>query len=148
MDKTKPKANESFREWYERQEVVNFTADEFINYFNVKRRGVKNSEPPREMWSNILPTLQVVDLLRSEIGVSCTIHSSYRSPAYNSAISGAASRSKHQDFNALDISFKNVSPIKVFQALMKKRQAGVFKGGLGSYPGFTHIDTRGNNATW
>jgi hypothetical protein len=28
------------------------------------------------------------------------------------------------------------------------RKEGVFKGGVGRYPGFTHIDTRGSNADW
>ena len=144
----KPKEKETFEAWFKRQKFKHFSADEFTSYFNVTRRGVKNSEPDRELWENIVPTLRVVDELRGKLGRSCVILSSYRSPAYNAAISGAAKDSYHKKFMALDIVFAGHSPEQVYDALLEMRAAGKFKGGLGRYNTFTHVDTRGYNATW
>jgi len=148
LEKELPQVEETFEEWFSKQNIRNFTAKEFRNYFNIHRRGVRNSEPPRELWPNILPALRVVDKLRDYLGTACTITSSYRSPAYNGAISGAASKSLHMQFRALDIQFKNVSPAKVFQVLHSWRRDGSIKGGLGKYKTFTHIDDRETNPTW
>ena len=100
------------------------------------------------MWASIVPTLRIVDALRSEMGKPCVILSSYRSPAYNAAISGAAKKSLHMKFIALDIAFSGYTPKQVYDRLMTKRARGDFKGGLGLYSTFVHIDTRGSNATW
>lgn len=143
-----PIKNESFTEWFDRQGIRHFKADEFTSYFNVTRRGVKNSEPPRAMWEGILPTLRVVDDLRAHLGRSIVILSSYRSPEYNAAIDGAARKSYHMSFIALDISVAGHSPSSVFAKLLDWRNDGRFKGGLGKYSTFVHIDTRGYNATW
>ena len=145
---SKPKNKESFTSWFNRQEIKHFTADEFINYFSVNRRGIKNSEPPRDLWVNILPTLHIVDDLRESLGRSIVIISSYRSPAYNAKIDGAAKHSYHKTFQALDIVVAGHSPESVFKKLLAWREAGRFKGGLGKYSSFVHIDTRGANATW
>jgi uncharacterized protein YcbK (DUF882 family) len=79
----------------------------------------------------------------------CQILSSYRSPAYNRTVGGAA-LSQHLQFNALDIAFAGVSANRVYERLLQWRREGRFVGGLGYYPssGFVHIDTRGRNATW
>lgn len=143
-----PQRGESFEEWFKRQKFKHFSASEFTNYFNVHRRGVRNSTPPRSMWKNIVPTLRIVDELRMELGRPCVILSSYRSPKYNGAISGAASKSFHMKFCALDIAFSGVSPQEVYDRLLAKRRNGDFKGGLGKYNTFVHIDTRGYNANW
>jgi len=134
--------------WFNRQGIRHFSADEFTSYFNVTRRGVKNAEPPRAIWTNILPTLKVVDDLRAHLGRSIIILSSYRSPAYNARIDGAARKSYHMSFIALDITVAGHSPSTVFSILKKWRDEGKFKGGLGKYSTFVHIDTRGYNATW
>lgn len=76
------------------------------------------------------------------------ILSSYRSPEYNRAIGDAAPKSLHMQFKALDIAVAGVAPATVFRILKKWRDAGKFKGGLGLYRTFVHIDTRGINATW
>ena len=53
-------------------------------------------------------------------------------------------------FRALDISSpaRGVGPAKIFAELQKMRAEGLFKGGLGKYSTFVHVDTRGYNATW
>ena len=34
------------------------------------------------------------------------------------------------------------------QRVVPVGSCGLFKGGVGQYPGFTHMDTRGSNADW
>lgn len=138
----------NFNDFFESLDIQHFSADEFTSYFNVHRRGVTNSEPPPELWHNIVPTLRVVDALRRHYGRPITILSSYRSPEYNRAIGDAAPRSYHMQFRALDIAVSGITPRQVFVLLSNWRDAGKFKGGLGIYNTFVHIDTRGTNATW
>jgi uncharacterized protein YcbK (DUF882 family) len=71
----------------------------------------------------------------------------YRCPAYNATCPGAKSHSYHMRNNAVDMRF-NASPRKVAATARDMRKAGLFKGGVGQYPGFTHVDTRGSNADW
>jgi uncharacterized protein YcbK (DUF882 family) len=143
-----PTKDETFDQWFTRQKFKNFSASEFTSYFNVNRRGARNSAPPRKLWANIVPTLRVVDDLRSELGKSIVILSSYRSQAYNAAINGAATKSYHMSFMALDIAVSGYSPKQIHALLLAKRNKGLFKGGLGLYNTFVHIDTRGHNAGW
>lgn len=140
--------NYTFDEWFALLGIKHFTAEEFTSYFHVRRRGVTNSPPPAEIWENIAPTLKIVDELRAHLGRPIVLLSSYRSPAYNAAIDGAATKSYHMRFQALDIAVAGMSPRQVFHRLMQWRDAGKFKGGLGLYSTFVHIDTRGSNATW
>lgn len=142
----------NFEDWYDDAAkaagIQHFSADEFTSYFAVNRRGVKNSTPPRELWGNIIATLRVVEALRVHFGRPIVLLSSYRSPAYNAAIDGAATKSYHMQFKALDIAVAGRTPRQVFDQLRAWRDAGRFKGGLGLYRTFVHIDTRGTNATW
>jgi uncharacterized protein YcbK (DUF882 family) len=148
MNNSEPRSNETFEDWFARQNIRHFEADEFTSYFNEVRRGVKNSPPPREMWKLILPTLRIVDELRAVYGRPVVIVSSYRSPAYNAPINGSAKKSYHMRFQALDITVAGKTPGEVFAQLKQWRDQGMFKGGLGRYRTFVHIDTRGSNATW
>jgi len=138
----------TFEKWFNDQNFINFDAEEFTSYFTVNRRGVTNTPPPATLWNNITPTLRIVDKLRAHFNRPVVIISSYRSPAYNAAISGAATGSFHMQFRALDITVAGKSPEQVFRVLKGWRDAGKFKGGLGLYSTFVHIDTRGTNATW
>lgn len=149
---SKPRRNESFTAWFNRQGILNFSAKEFTDYFGLRRRGVKNSTPPKRMWEAILPTLRLCDDARDHFGRPCSITSSYRSPAYNGAIPRAGKKSYHMKFIAMDIKIRGISPKRVADYFYKRRRAGDFKGGIGRYTtrqgAFTHIDTRGYNASW
>jgi hypothetical protein len=114
-----------------------------------KARGsVTNSLPPRELWKKIGPTLLVADELREQLNVPLlTISSAYRSPAYNASCAGAASHSYHMENMALDLVY-DCPPAKVAKAAEALRARKLFKGGVGRYDSFTHIDTRGKNADW
>ncbi|WP_449070482.1 YcbK family protein [Prosthecobacter sp.] len=116
-------------------------------HFNI-RGSVCNSLPPRDSWKHIAPALRVADELRQQLGSRLhTILSAYRSPAYNAVCPGAAPNSFHVRNMALDLAF-DCSPSDVADAAKALRDKGFFKGGIGRYPTFTHIDTRGYQADW
>lgn len=114
-----------------------------------KTRGkVRNSLPPKKMWKQIGPTLKVIDKLSLDIGVPIKeILSVYRSPEYNKAVRGNKG-SYHMCNKAVDISFKNKSSWSVAKSTRKLRSNKFFKGGIGTYKRFVHIDTRGKNVDW
>jgi N-acetylmuramidase/Peptidase M15 len=107
-----------------------------------------NTDPPREIWSNIIKTAKVADELRQRIGAPIVLLSVYRSEAYNTAIAGAGG-SMHKKFNAIDLTVRNhMSPDTWANVLREMRTAGFFTGGIGIYTSFVHVDTRGTNADW
>lgn len=107
-----------------------------------------NTDPPRELWPNIVPTARVLDELRRRVGAPIAILSAYRSPAYNRAIGGAGA-SMHMQFKAIDFVVRShSSPLDWARALREMRSSGLFSGGIGTYSGFVHVDTRGENADW
>ena len=60
---------------------------------------------------------------------------------------GAKSGSWHQANVAVDVKFPERAS-KVTAAARSLRERGLFKGGVGGYWNFTHIDTRGENVNW
>ena len=116
---------------------------------HAKRRGsVWNSLPPKSMWRNMAPTLKAVDRVAVELNQPVReVVSAYRSPAYNARCPGAKRGSWHQANVAVDVRFAS-RPSTVSAMARHLRDRGVFKGGVGRYYGFTHIDTRGTNADW
>jgi hypothetical protein len=106
-----------------------------------------NTLPPLSIVHQIMPTLVVVDSLRDHLKSPVTILSGYRSEAYNKAIGGAKA-SMHRQFRALDISAKNHTAAKVSEILKRWRDQGLWRGGLGRYASFVHIDDRTANADW
>jgi hypothetical protein len=113
-----------------------------------KRGNVWNSLPPRAWWNRMALTLRAVDRIAVELRSPVDeIVSAYRSPAYNARCPGAARGSWHQANVAVDVKFP-VRAATVTQVSRKLRDRGLFKGGVGGYPGFTHVDTRGTNSDW
>ena len=110
--------------------------------------GISNTLPPQELWSEMGKTLMVADELRRRLDRKMLyINSAYRSPEYNRVIPGSASRSYHIKNCALDLVY-DCPPQQVVEEARKMRAEGVFKGGLGLYSSFVHLDTRGSNAIW
>jgi hypothetical protein len=103
-----------------------------------------NTDPPRSLWPSLLAVTKVADEARHRIGRPLRINSAYRSPAYNRAISGA-SKSIHVLGGALDLSG---SPATLHKILTQMRREGLFRGGIGKYRTFVHVDVRGKNADW
>lgn len=116
---------------------------------HAKRRGsVWNSLPPKKMWRNIAPTLKVIDRVAMELGQPVEeIVSVYRSPAYNARCAGASRGSWHKANVAVDVAFPIRASV-VASTARSLRSRGLFKGGVGRYSSFTHIDTRGQNVDW
>lgn len=139
----RPKKGESFEVWFDRQGFKNFTGKEIARYFHRD----KNSYPPRSKWTKFLAAMELVQAVRTHFGKPAVITSSYRSPAYNRSV-GGVSRSRHMEFDAADIQVRGVAPRRVRDFLLTLRRKGEFKGGVGLYSTFTHVDTRGYNATW
>ena len=129
-------------------ELKHIRPEEVIRPHRNIRSGVQNELPPEKYWKRIKPTLELADALIAELGVPLKmINSAYRSPKYNAACPGAASKSYHTRNMALDLMFE-CCPKDAAKAAKKLRSRGEFKGGIGVYSSFIHIDTRGKNADW
>ena len=116
---------------------------------HAKQKGsVWNSIPPKAWWNRMGYVLRVVDRIAREMSVNqVEIISAYRAPAYNAHCAGAKSGSWHQANVAADVKFP-VAASKVTKMARELRDLGLFKGGVGGYWNFTHIDARGQNINW
>lgn len=116
---------------------------------HAKKRGrVWNSVPPKKWWKRQAYNLRVIDRIAQMMNVhEVEVVSAYRNPAYNARCPGAKSGSYHQANVATDVVFPvRASQVTAFARSVRDR--GLFKGGVGGYGGFTHIDTRGKNVNW
>ncbi|MGE5401931.1 MAG: YcbK family protein [Ignavibacteriales bacterium] len=135
------------KEILEKYNIINFSAGELM----VKCRA------PEELFINIIPTLCILQKMRSLINIPIIINSAYRSPEYNRRIRGSRN-SLHMQFNAIDF-----RPAAYNSHMLKELYEDILRGdflteiewkngivsigpdimGAGLYPGFIHIDTRG-----
>lgn len=127
--------------------LKHFAARELLTATDHFKDGVKNSPPPPGLWRNIIETARVLDELRKHLSAPIIITSTYRNESYNKAIGGSPN-SRHTRYNALDFYSQHVKPDVLAQTLLSWRAEGRFRGGVGTYPSFVHLDTRGENATW
>jgi hypothetical protein len=112
------------------------------------RDGVANSLPPRHLWKSLVMTLRVIDRLAYEINSPIKeLVSIYRSPIYNS-MSHGTSQSKHLENMAVDVTFTRSSSYTASRKVKEMQAKGYFKGGIGTYANFLHVDTRGENVSW
>ena len=95
--------------------------------------------PERRIWTNIIPTLHVLDWLREEMKRPIDVNGCFRSTNYNLAV-GGASRSLHLHFNAIDFNVRGRKPLTVAKKLSEHKEAAFF--GIGLYKNFVHLDTR------
>lgn len=116
---------------------------------HAKRRGsVWNMLPPKALWKNNARTFKVIDRVAIEMNQPVKeVVSAYRSPAYNARCPGASRGSWHQANVAVDVQF-HTRASSVAAVTRNLRARGLFKGGVGRYSSFTHIDTRGQNFDW
>ena len=143
-----------FATWFDenvKPHTPNFSAHEFLAMGASNQPGGscagRNRPPPRELWENCIELAKVLQEFRNRVGASVRVHSMYRSPEYNDCVGGKPG-SQHKQFRAADISVRTGSPSKWRDILRKIRDDGVFKGGIGTYRTFVHVDTRGRNANW
>jgi hypothetical protein len=124
------------------------TPEQVIESHAKSHDGIWNTLPPRAWWRRMGYTLRVVDRIALYLRTPVTeILSSYRCPTYNAHCPGAKSGSWHQANMAVDVVFP-ARPSAVTAMCRKLRDRGLFKGGVGSYDTFTHVDTRGENMNW
>lgn len=110
--------------------------------------GVWNALPPKTWWKRMGYVLRVVDRIAREMNVAeVEIISAYRCPPYNALCAGARAGSWHQANVAVDVKFP-VRASKVTATARQLRDLGLFRGGVGGYWNFTHIDARGQNINW
>jgi hypothetical protein len=136
---------QKFQAMLDKEGVTHFTAEELFFRGASDEKLKLNAEPPEALWKNMLATAKAAHEARERMGSPLVIKSAYRSPAYNRRIGGAKA-SQHMQFCALDLGTK--SPAKLYKILLEMRRDGKFKGGLGLYRSFVHLDTRGVNANW
>ena len=138
----------AYADYLRKSKLKHFTVRQVIEPHIHKRGRVQNTLPPKAMWGNIRSTLKVIDSLSGRLNVNVDrCISAYRSPDYNASCPGAKRHSYHTRNNAVDIVFP-CSPGKVAAMARAMRSTGIYKGGVGRYSGFTHIDTRGSNVDW
>jgi lysozyme len=137
-------AKGEFQKLLEAQGTRYFTADEVFFRGARDAKLQLNTDPPRSLWPSLLAVTKVADEARHRIGRPLRINSAYRNAAYNRAISGS-SGSIHMRGGALDLSG---SPATLHKILTQMRKEGAFKGGIGKYRTFVHVDVRGKNVDW
>ncbi len=143
----------AFDEFIKGLDLQHFDTDEFLVLGGAHstpggRCEGKNTYPPQSLWDNIAKTAVAIDTFRKRIGKPIAITNAYRGPAYNACIGGATA-SQHMKFCALDFKVSGMAAPDVAMALRVLRdREHLFIGGIGRYNSFTHIDTRGINATW
>jgi hypothetical protein len=142
--KTFTGAKADFQKLLDEHGVRYFDADEVFFRGARDAKLQLNTDPPRSLWPSLLAVTKVADEARHRLGRALRINSAYRSPAYNRAI-GGASASIHMRGGALDLSG---SPATLHKILTQMRSEGLFRGGIGRYKTFTHVDVRGKNADW
>ena len=138
-------SEKGFQRLLDKWGVKNFTAREFFYRGASDERLQLNTDPPAELWPNMEQTAKVLDEARRRLKAPIRLTSIFRSEAYNRRIGGVRN-SSHRLFNAADCVTEH--PAKLYLLLMDMRREGLFKGGLGLYRSFVHLDTRGHNATW
>jgi hypothetical protein len=137
-------AKAEFQKLLEAQGTRYFTADEVFFRGARDAKLQLNTDPPRSLWPSLLAVTKVADEARHRLGKGLRINSAYRNAAYNRAI-GGASASIHMRGGALDLSG---SPATLHRILKEMRAEGLFRGGIGRYKTFCHVDVRGKNADW
>lgn len=138
---------DQYIKWHDSLGLKYISAREMLWTFKRQRDHVTNQIPPAHLWPRLAQPLFILDALRGYYGKPIRITSTYRSLQYNRQV-GSSDGSQHPKCRAIDFQIIGVSPSSVARKLKSWRKAGLFKGGIGRYNEFVHIDTRGTNATW
>lgn len=130
-----------------------------IEHFNWKEllfkgashaRFKSNTDPDPSLYPNVVPLVNLLEKIRQEVGAPVRLLSIYRSPDYNRDVGGAAS-SRHMQFDAADFEVLGAgagNSDRWYKIAKRLRDKGEFKGGIGVYKTFVHVDTRGTNTFW
>ncbi len=128
--------------------LVSISPAQVIEAHAKSKGSVWNSLPPKAWWTRMGYTLRVADRVAREMNVrKVEIVSAYRNSTYNAHCEGARVGSWHQANVAVDVKFQ-ARASQVTATARNLRDRGLFRGGVGGYSDFTHIDTRGENTNW
>lgn len=118
----------------------NFSLEEFAQKAG---HGCNATDYPADwVLSRLVPLAHVLEAVRAALSQPMHIISGYRSPKYNAAIGGAR-LSQHMSGMAADVIVDGFSAASVHDCVLGLSRAGKLGvGGLGRYPGFTHVDIR------
>lgn len=154
--------DKEFEDYFNRQvpPFEYFKASDICVKFDNVVLGVQNSPPPRELWSNIFPTIRGLELFMKSRGVPTgtnpiTVTSSYRNPAYNRKVTispenpNGSNSQRHTLFLALDIQYAGLNEYELFYKLFDfiKIESGYINClGLYPKPGYhmVHVDCKFN----
>lgn len=100
---------------------------------------------PAGVKTNLAKLAVQLEALRALVGAPLHVHSAYRCAVHNAQVGGAKD-SMHMRGIAADITTKAKSPAQL--ANLAETIHAFKMGGIGRYPGFTHVDVRGYNARW
>ena len=130
--------------------IINFSEAEILHNNNI-------ADIPPELIPNIFPTLKILQQIRTDLNIPININSTFRTKEHNAAV-GGSSNSLHLYFNAIDFSIQGFT-LANYNNLVYRINARCyitsieFQGenriltpnimGIGLYPNFIHIDTRG-----
>lgn len=106
-----------------------------------------NAPPPPEIWPNIADVAKVMDEFRERHGAPVEILAAFRTKRYAMALV-TSSRSFHLTGQAVKFKSSKGTPQDWAALLRSMRDEGLFKGGVGVYSTFVHVDTRGQNTDW
>lgn len=144
---------EEFRKEFDKLGLMNFTADEFLyrgdsNGGSGPCSGLNDGDIPGHALERLLVLAPAWQAVRTEFGGPIRISSAYRAHGYNRCV-GGVSNSQHLQGNAGDGQpTQGGSADDLYEAALAVRASGLFKGGIGAYRHFVHIDVRGANADW
>ena len=116
--------------------------------------------PSEWIQDRLVPLCTMLEVIRSELGGRVVyIVSGYRTGDYNASLAAnghhVAGHSQHTDGRAADIKAEGMAASDVHAAIERLQADGRLPllGGLGKYPGWTHVDIRhkpadGHLARW
>ncbi len=146
LDVRAPRPGETYQEYLGSFGIRHFTAREVTL---LRRWGVVR-EPMRATWAAMVPTLQLADMVREELGHPLAVGSGYRPTDYNSAV-GGATNSQHLHNRAVDLDlptgYTDTEHRVAFADAVGRlwhEYSGTLKMGMGVYednPRRIHIDT-------
>ncbi len=124
-------------------EITNKHLKIFLSLKNPQTKNFKQSEFKchccGSVGNGIHPVLLIqLEILRMYYKKPITITSGFRCKKHNSELQGAAVKSFHLQGMAADINISGVKPSKIYEYANFLFNGG----GVGKYPGFTHIDCR------
>lgn len=105
-----------------------------------------SSYPQDWIETRLKPLCEALEIIRADVGQPVQILSGYRTAKYNVGLSGSAKDSQHMYGRAADIKVKGLDSRALHDRILKLYKDGKIQiGGLGSYPGWVHVDIRHNS---